>query len=245
MTEPAGIAPAATATATADPATAANPAAPTMTAPAAATAPTATAGSQPTAPTVEQLQAQLTAMQADNEKWKALSRKNETRAGENAAALQKAAEALGLTTAQTDPATIAAQLQASQAEAKSRAVELAVLRAATRLGADGDALLDSRGFLGRIKELDPGDAEGIKAAISAAVTEAPTKYALAGNTSTTTAATAQQPAQPPQRQASTGGEFNGQPGGQRQWTKADVDRASPAQVAKAMKDGLLRDYLAS
>lgn len=60
-----------------------------------------------------------------------------------------------------------------EATAKQAQTELAVYKAATKAGADPDALLDSRGFLAKIAELDPSDAKAITKAITEAVTENP------------------------------------------------------------------------
>jgi hypothetical protein len=202
----------------------------------------------------------VTDWQAEAAKWKAIARSNESRAKANADGalvtetksqkelLSKVAQALGLESAQPDPAAITAQLETSQREAKARTRELAVLRAAAKLGADGDELLDSRQFLAGIDKLDPTDTEGLTAAIKAAVAAAPAKFGSNGAASTTQAqqGTAQQAGA--QHQASTtasGGQFNGASGGQRQWTKADVDRATPAELAKAMAANLVDSYLAS
>jgi len=193
---------------------------------------------------------------ADAEKWKGLSRKHEKQAKENADAGQTAAQrqealdkvlaALGVDAGSSktpDVNAITAQLQQAQAETRARAVELAVLRAAGRNGADGDALLDSRQFLSSLDGVDPNDATAVTEAVKAAVTANP-RYALTADTASQGANTSQQPPAP-QRQASTVGEFNGAPGGQRQWTQADVDRATPAQLEKAVGDGLLTNYLNS
>lgn len=194
------------------------------------------------APTVEQLQ-------ADVEKWKALSRKNEAAAKgktETEAAQRKllaeVAQKLGIATAdgQPDPAQITAQLETAQREMKSRTTELAVLRAAGRCGADGDALLDSRAFMAQLDGLE--GTEAIEAAIKLAVAQNPARYgsgtqAAATGTGTgaaTTTATAS---------ASTAGDFNGASGGARQWTEEDVARATPGQVTKAIEQGLLKTLL--
>lgn len=199
-----------------------------------------------TQPTIEQLQ-------ADVEKWKTLSRKNEAglKAKNEADAAQKqlladVAAKLGIQTAggQPDPAQITAQLEAAQRTAKTSATELAVLRAAARLGADGDALLDSRTFVAQLDGLETPEA--IDAAIKLAVAQSPGKYgrgaqtgasttdAGAGTGASTTAGTAG---------ASTAGDFNGASGAARQWTDADVARATPDQVRKAMDQGLLKSLL--
>lgn len=190
------------------------------------------------------------AAQADVDKWKGLSRQHEKRSKENAdastaaaaeqAKLDKVLAALGLETGTgktADVDAITTQLQAAQADSRARAVELAVLRAAGRNGADGDALLDSRQFLQSLDGVDPNDATAITDAVKAAVTANP-RYAAPGADTAGQGSSTQQ-----QRQASSTTEFNGAPGGQRQWTEADVDRATPAELRKATKDGLLRQYL--
>lgn len=190
---------------------------------------------------------------AEAEKWKAIARQNEARAKANADAakasdqqrelLAKVAAQLGLTEPTPDPAAITAKLEAAERSSKAAARELAVLRAAARVGANGDELLDSRQFLAGIDKLDPADAEGLTAAIKAAVAANPAKYGVQGAASA--AQGTQQGGQQHASTAASGGQFNGAAGGQRQWTKADVDSATPADVAKAMRDGLLDAYLAS
>ncbi|MFB6846212.1 hypothetical protein ACFCXS_15305 [Streptomyces sp. NPDC056373] len=88
---------------------------------------------------------------------------------------QQIGRALGLVEDDTppDPDQLAQQLAAEQAKAKATAVELAVFRTAPAAGADADALLDSRQFADSVANLDPSDAEGIKAAIKAAVNANP------------------------------------------------------------------------
>lgn len=227
-------------------------AATTTTAPAGTTTdPTATTAGQPSQPVQD-----AAYWQAEAEKWKANSRKNEANAKANreAEATQKAllaevAAKLGIQTAdgQPDPTQISAQLEAAQRQNKTAALELAVLRAAGRLGANGDALLDSRSFVAQLADLDPAQPQGIEAAIQAALAGSPGKYgtstgagatstAGAGNTGTTAATTAG---------ASTASSFNGSPGGNRQWTQDDVNRATPAEVTKAMEQGLLKQLLSS
>lgn len=199
---------------------------------------TGTTPASPAAPTVD--------WQAEAEKWKHLSRQHEKRAKDNADAataaqtqqqlLAKVAETLGLPTGDAktvDSAAIEAKLAAAQAATTAQARENAVLRAAGRLSADGDALLDSRSFLQSIAELDPTDTAGINAAIAEAVKANP-RYAANGTTA---------PATPPAPARSTATSFEGAPGGQRQWTAEDVARATPAQMSKALRDGLLKTYL--
>ena len=227
----------------------------TATDPAAATTTTAPAGT-PTDPTgaaagqPQQPVQDAAYWQAEAEKWKVNSRKNEANAKANREAdvaqkklLADVAAKLGIQTAdgQPDPAQITAQLEASQRQNQAAARELAVLRAAGRLGANGDALLDSRAFLGQLEGLDPSQPEGIEAAIKAALAASPGKYAA--GTPQAAAAPAQPAATTPP--ASTASTFNGSPGGNRQWTQEDVDRATPAEVGKALADGLLKHLLTS
>lgn len=215
-------------------------------APAAPAAATATAPAEP-APVTSPAPAPVVDHAADAEKWKAIARQNEARAKTNADAaktseqqrelLARVAAQLGLTSdAAAAPDAIAAKLAATEKESRSRATEIAVLRAAQAVGADGDALLDSRGFLAQLTDIDPTDIAAVKAMVTAAVAASPAKY---GKTAAAAAAVE------PTRQASTAGTFDGAPGGNRQWTADDVKRATPAAVTKAMHDGLLRDYMAS
>lgn len=64
-------------------------------------------------------------------------------------------------------------LSERDADAKQAKTELAVFKAATKQGADADALLDSRAFQAKIAELDPTDVKAINKAITEAVTENP------------------------------------------------------------------------
>lgn len=60
-----------------------------------------------------------------------------------------------------------------ETEAREARAELAVYKAASKHGADADALLDSRGFLAKLKDIDPTDAKAITKAIEDAVKENP------------------------------------------------------------------------
>jgi hypothetical protein len=85
--------------------------------------------------------------------------------------------AAGLTPdGKTDPAeqlkAAAAERDAAVKAARDTAVELAVYRIAGKAGADPDAVLDSRGFLAAVKDLDPSSSdfrdkvtEAVKAAV--------------------------------------------------------------------------------
>lgn len=63
--------------------------------------------------------------------------------------------------------------EAAEADARAARVELAVYRAAAGANADAAALLDSRSFLDRVKDVDPTDADAVTAAIKATVQENP------------------------------------------------------------------------
>jgi hypothetical protein len=93
---------------------------------------------------------------------------------ERVAAILKAA---GLTPdGKTDPAeqlkAAAAERDKATAKARDTAVELAVYKTAGKAGGDPDAVLDSRGFLAQVADLDPDAADfadKVTAAVKAAV----------------------------------------------------------------------------
>lgn len=165
------------------------------------------------------------------------------------------AKALGLpgTEDPPDPAKLAADLEAerqarqaelSHAQARERElrVENGLLKQAGKHGADPSALLDSRSFVAKLTALDPGSesfdddlGDVIKAAVEAnpGFKTAPAKPA---KTSTTGQGSGSSTTAPPAR---SGGEHNGAPGGNRQWTDDDVTRATPQELSKAIEDGLL------
>lgn len=115
--------------------------------------------------------------QAEAEKWKAQARKHEDRSKNTTSELQrqsallaKLAEKAGieLDDGKADPDKLAQQLTATQGKARQSAVELAVYRAASKHSADPDALLDSRGFLKQIDDLDP-DADDFASKVADAI----------------------------------------------------------------------------
>jgi Skp family chaperone for outer membrane proteins len=155
------------------------------------------------------------------------------------------AVALGLASDEEppDPAKLAADLKAAQDQAsadlaqrdnalRTQQVENAILRNAAKHGGNGDALLDSRSFMNAVHGLDPGAAdfaEKLGDAIRNAV-----------DSGAQFKAPAAEPAAPKQPTvARSGGEFNSAPGGNRQWTVEDVDRASASEVTAAQEAGLL------
>ncbi|MEU4444891.1 hypothetical protein AB0K14_03240 [Actinosynnema sp. NPDC050801] len=88
--------------------------------------------------------------------------------------VEKIAAALGLGKAGEAPTVeqVTEQLTAAQREARERAVDVAVYRAAPTAGADPDALLDSASFRTRVADLDPSAADfadKVAAAITATV----------------------------------------------------------------------------
>lgn len=71
------------------------------------------------------------------------------------------------------PEALTKALTDRETEARQAKTELAVYKAASKHGADADALLDSRGFLAKLKDIDPSDAKAIDKAIKDAVTDNP------------------------------------------------------------------------
>ena len=100
-----------------------------------------------------------------------------------------------------------------------RTAVAAVHAEAARIGADGDALLDSATFYGRVTSLDP-DSPGYRKQVQEMVATA---------TGQAPAAAQAAPAQP------------AAPAGPRQWTMDDVDKSTPSELTAALEDGLLRD----
>jgi hypothetical protein len=144
----------------------------------------------------------LAAARAAEQKAKAETKAERDRV----AAILKAA---GLTPdGTTDPAeqlkAAATERDKAIAQARDAAIELTVYKRASKAGADPDALLDSRGFLAAVAELDPSAADfgdKITDAIKAAIKANPKL-----------SATATQGGQGPARQgADHGGGGNGRP----------------------------------
>ncbi len=91
---------------------------------------------------------------------------------------QEIGKALGLVKGdeQTDPAKLADQLTEREQQLTQHRIELAAYRAAGKHGADPDALLDSRGVVTALSNLDPSAddfASQVDAAIKAAVESNP------------------------------------------------------------------------
>lgn len=122
---------------------------------------------------------------------------------------------------------LAEKLNASDGKAKSALTELAVYRAATRAGADADALLDSRGFLARLGDLDP-TAEDFAGKVDAAV-----KAACKDNPKLRTVRAA----------GASGAEFTGGSGDEGQITETQLKSMTPDQIAEALNKGRLAHLL--
>lgn len=91
--------------------------------------------------------------------------------------LAKVLGALGLEQDGTRKVTlddVTSQLEQAKQQQREAHLELAVYRQSAALNANPDALLDSRAFLTAAADLDPSDAEAVKAAIKQAVTTNPT-----------------------------------------------------------------------
>ena len=105
------------------------------------------------------------------------------------------------------PEALTQALTDRETEARQAKTELAVYKAAGKHGADADALLDSRGFLAKLKDIDPSDTKAVDKAIKDAVTDNPKLKAV-------------------QAAGQSGGDFSGGTGG-------TPDRAANAKPGMA------------
>lgn len=162
---------------------------------------------------------------------------------DQAAFMKKVAGAFGIETDDAKPPTpeeLAKQLaeeqtrtKASDDRARQTQVELAVYKTAGTHGGDPDALLDSRSFANAIAKLDPSAAD-FDEQVGKAV-----KAAVDGNK--TLAAKAPESTPPPT--PAGGAPMEGVPGGTRQLGEADRKRMTPAEIAKAVREGRFKSYL--
>lgn len=141
-------------------------------------------------------------------------------------------KALGLVKDEpADPTQLTEQLTASQADAKSAKVELAVFKAAAAAGGDPLALLDSASFLEKVRAIDPTDSGAVAAAITEAVTANPRLGA----------ATPTDPTRVPAPNPAQGSSGSGAPA--EQLSRADVERmyreGKHREIEQARKDGRL------
>lgn len=160
------------------------------------------------------------------------------------------AKALGLAPDEATPEQIMAERDAERTRAdgerrraQQAAVELATYRAAATLGADGNALLDSRSFVRAIEGLDPSAddfAQRVRDAITDALDAHP-EWKAAPSARPEPPSTVPEPKPEPTIPRSSNGQFGGAPTGPRQWTDEDVARATPQQTVQAMRDGLLQN----
>ena len=157
-----------------------------------------------------------------------------TKASEADAKTKAILKAAGIETDEADPVKIAAELETERSTSRQRAVELAVFRAASSAGADPDALLDSRGFLDKVKDLDPSDGQGIRLAIADAIQNNPRLKAQAAEPATA------QPAPSAPAAGVSGADFAGGTGAAaQQLTRDQLAGMSPEDILKAHKDGRL------
>ena len=124
-------------------------------------------------------------------------------------AIQKALNPDAKADEKPDAAQLTKALADREADAKQAKTELAVYKLAGKNGADPDALLDSRGFLAKLADLDPSDTTKITKAIKDAVTDNPKLKAV-------------------QVAGSSGADFNGG-SGEGAVTQAKFDAMSPAE----------------
>ncbi|MFF3094147.1 hypothetical protein [Streptomyces cyaneofuscatus] len=165
---------------------------------------------------------------------------------DQAAFMKKVAVAFGIESDEKKPPTpeeLAKQLTEAQNEtkvfrdaARQAQVESAVHRKAARLGADPEALLDSRAFEKALGYLDPS-ADDFTSAMEEAV-----KQALKANPKL--AAKAPEPKEPEPAPAG-GAPMDGAGNGKRQLGAADAARMTPDEITKATKEGRFNAYLGS
>jgi hypothetical protein len=200
--------------------------------------------------------------------WKHRARQHEDRVkgknqqlSEQERVLRRIAEQVGVEfDEQPDPQALAERLEAANATARAKSVELAVYTTALQAGANAPALLDSRAFMDQAAVLDP-DSPDFTAQVGDLVREAAQqeRYQMPKPPPPPAAepAVQQVPPQPPPAQppaAANGADFSGAPGGNRKWTPADYDRYMATadlpgpdgdrdrkKLEKAIADGLLSD----
>jgi hypothetical protein len=178
----------------------------------------------------ETAKAEIERLRKENAKDRTTAK--QTAADEAKAALaQEIGKALGLVKDEpVDPAKLTEQITAAQADAKRAQVALAVYQNAATAGADPLALLDSATFLAKAAALDPTDVDGLKAAMTEAVTANPRLGA---------APESRTPAPNPAQGSSGSGAA-----GVKQLTRADMERMTPQEVVEAQNKGQFDNLLA-
>lgn len=162
---------------------------------------------------------------------------NRTKASDAGTALQATrdaiAKALGLQS-EEDPVTAAKtaaeQRDAALAEARKTRTENAVLRSASKHGADAEALTDSLSFMRTLESIDPA-ADDFASQVDAAI-----KAAVEANPKVKTNA----PAAPPAR---SGGTVNGGTPPASQLSRDDIKGWKPEEILKAKEEGRLDKLL--
>lgn len=123
----------------------------------------------------EKAKAEIERLRAENGKERTNAK---TKAAEDARneLVKELGKALGFVKdgdAKPDPEALTKQISTLSTEATQAKTELAVYKAASKAGADADALLDSRGFLAKLTDIDPTDTKAITKAIEDAVKDNP------------------------------------------------------------------------
>lgn len=134
------------------------------------------------------------------------------------------AKAFGLKEEAADPEALAKSLTEAQRSATQAARELAIFKAASTLGANPAALLDSVSFKSSVEGLAPDDGAGISSAITAALAANPTLKAV-------------------QAAAASGTELGGT-GETGLITEQQLAAMTPEQRAAAFREGKLQHLLA-
>ena len=146
-------------------------------------------------------------------------------------------KAAGLEADEADPAKITADLEAERSTSRQTRVELAVFRTASAAGADPDALLDSRSFLDKVKDLDPSDGNAIRLAIAEAIQANPRLAAKAPEPPAP-------PAPPAPAAGVSGADFTGGTGAAaQQLTRDQLAGMSPQDILKAHKEGRMASLM--
>lgn len=218
-----------------------------------APAPTAAPAADPVAKLQSDLDAanqRAAQLQAEARKHEDRWKQRDTQLDQQQQTLKLLADKLGVPLDdKPDPAKLAEQVAQYQTSARQAATELAVFRAAQAAGADANALLDSRAFMAKTSGLDSTAADfadQVKAIVAQQVTANPALAAPNGQqpapNGTPAPGTPPVPAPAPAvtpLPAASGPVQTATPATGQPWTEEMVAAATPAQVSKAIEDGLL------
>lgn len=149
--------------------------------------------------------------------------------------VQSIGKALGLIKDETDnpdPAELTKQIESEREAANSARVELATYRAASKHGADPDALLDSRAFTSAVNKLDP-TAEDFASQVDEAI-----KTAVENNSKLRVAQAAA---------GRAGGDFSAgnADSSKGQLNREQLAKLSPSERLKAAKEGRVANLIGS